>query len=79
MLPLLSGACLGKRLQDRGFSIKSTGVYHFPLDKAAAIACRTIKEYLEAHPEIERVRMVCFDERTKGAYDSAIAALEEDK
>ena len=30
----------------------STGVYHFPLDKAAAIACRTIKEYLKAHPEI---------------------------
>ena len=54
----------------------STGVYHFPLDKAAAIACRTIKEYLDAHPEIERVRMVCFDERTKAAYDSAIAALE---
>lgn len=54
----------------------STGVYHFPLDKAAAIACRTIKEYLDAHPEIERVRMVCFDKRTKAAYDSAIAALE---
>lgn len=54
----------------------STGVYHFPLDKAAAIASRTIKEYLEAHTEIERVRMVCFDERTKAAYDSAIAALE---
>lgn len=54
----------------------STGVYHFPLDKAAAIACRTIKEYLKAHPKIERVRMVCFDERTKAAYDSAIAALE---
>ena len=54
----------------------STGVYHFPLDKAAAIACRTIKEYLKAPPEIERVCMVCFDERTKAAYDSAIAALE---
>ena len=54
----------------------STGVYHFPLDKAAAIACRAIKEYLKAHPEIERVRMVCVDERTKAAYDSAIAALE---
>ena len=54
----------------------STGVYHFPLDKAAAIASKTIKEYLDAHPEIERVRMVCFDERTKAAYDSAIAALE---
>ena len=54
----------------------STGVYRFPLDKAAAIASKTIKEYLDAHPEIERVRMVCFDERTKAAYDSAIAALE---
>ena len=54
----------------------STGVYHFPLDMAAAIASKTIKEYLDAHPEIERVRMVCFDERTKAAYDSAIAALE---
>ena len=54
----------------------STGVYHFPLDKAAAIASKTIKEYLNAHPEIERVRMVCFDERTKAAYDSAVAALE---
>lgn len=54
----------------------STGVYRFPLDKAAAIATKTIKEYLKAHPEIERVRMVCFDERTKAAYDSAIAALE---
>uniref|UniRef100_UPI003FEE02C5 O-acetyl-ADP-ribose deacetylase n=1 Tax=Candidatus Limivicinus sp. TaxID=3030905 RepID=UPI003FEE02C5 len=54
----------------------STGVYHFPLDKAAAIASKTIKEYLDAYPEIERVRMVCVDERTKAAYDSAIAALE---
>ena len=54
----------------------STGVYHFPLDKAAAIACRTIKEYLEAHPEIERVRMVCFDERTKGYYESALESLK---
>ena len=54
----------------------STGVYHFPLDKAAAIACRTIKEYLKAHPEIERVRMVCFDERTKGFYEKALEKLK---
>lgn len=54
----------------------STGVYHFPLEKASEIAIKTIAEYLFEHPEIERVRMVCFDERTKAAYDSAIAALE---
>ena len=54
----------------------STGVYHFPLDKAAAIASKTIKEYLDAHPEIERVRMVCFDERTKGYYEKALEKLK---
>lgn len=51
----------------------STGVYHFPLDKASVIAISTIKEYLDAHPEIERVRMVCFDEKTKKHYDNALA------
>ncbi len=56
----------------------STGVYHFPLDKAAKIAVSEIADYLAAHPEIERVRMVCFDERTKSFYDAEIAALGED-
>lgn len=51
----------------------STGVYHFPLDKASVIAISTIKEYLADHPEIERVRMVCFDEKTKKYYDDALA------
>ena len=55
----------------------STGVYHFPLDRAAAIAVGTIADFLNAHPEIERVRMVCFDARTKGFYDAALRALEE--
>ena len=52
----------------------STGVYHFPLDKAAAIAIGTISDYLASHPEIERVRMVCFDARTKAFYDAALEA-----
>ena len=51
----------------------STGVYHFPLDKASVIAITTIKEYLADHPEIERVRMVCFDDRTKQFYENALA------
>ena len=54
----------------------STGVYHFPLDKASVIAINTIAAFLEEHPEIEQVRMVCFDEKTKVHYDKAIAALE---
>lgn len=54
----------------------STGVYHFPLEKASEIAIRSIAEYLYEHPEIERVRMVCFDERTKKYYDSALEKLK---
>jgi len=55
----------------------STGVYHFPLEKASKIAINTIAEYLENHPEIEKVRMVCFDDGTKKYYDEALASLEE--
>ena len=54
----------------------STGVYHFPLEKASEIAIKTIAEYLFEHPEIERVRMVCFDERTKGYYEGALSKLK---
>ena len=53
----------------------STGVYHFPLEKASRIAIRTIADYLADHPEIERVRMVCFDTRTESAYAKALAEL----
>lgn len=54
----------------------STGVYHFPLEKASEIAIKTISEYLFEHPEIERVRMVCFDEHTKGFYEKALEKLK---
>mgnify|MGYP002566360677 FL=1 len=54
----------------------STGVYHFPLEKAADIAICTIADFLKSNPEIERVRMVCFDEGTKAFYDRALARLD---
>ena len=50
----------------------STGVYHFPLEKASRIALSTIAAFLREHPELTRVRMVCFDEKTKGYYDRAL-------
>lgn len=52
----------------------STGVYHFPLEKAAPIAIGTIAEFLKEHSEIEKVRMCCFNEETEKYY---IDALEE--
>ena len=53
----------------------STGVYRFPLEKAAPIAIGAIADYMAEHPEIQRVRMVCFDGRTKAFYDRALEEL----
>ena len=54
----------------------STGVYHFPLDRAAKIAIRVIAEYLDAHMELAEVSMVCFDRTTLTAYQTALAEWE---
>ena len=54
----------------------STGVYHFPVDRAARIAVDTILRYLGGHPESESVTMVCFDPATRAAYQHALAEQE---
>jgi O-acetyl-ADP-ribose deacetylase len=50
----------------------STGIYRFPLDKAANIAISTIKSFLDEHKEIEKVAIVCFDEKTLDAYSNEL-------
>ncbi|MBR0354649.1 MAG: O-acetyl-ADP-ribose deacetylase [Oscillospiraceae bacterium] len=57
----------------------STGVYAFPVERAAAIAVRTIGAFLAEHPAVERVRMVCFDGRTQAAYDRALKEWEAER
>lgn len=53
----------------------STGVYHFPLDRAAAIAVGAIWSFLETDRALERVRIVCFDDTTLAAYNKALSAV----
>lgn len=50
----------------------STGIYGFPLEKAAPIAIHTIRTFCKDHPQIEEARMVCFDQRTKTYYEKAL-------
>ncbi|MBU6411172.1 MAG: macro domain-containing protein, partial [Verrucomicrobia bacterium] len=38
----------------------STGAYGFPLDRAARIALRETRHFLEGHPSVEKVILVCF-------------------
>ena len=53
----------------------STGVYHFPLEQAADIAVQTIAQFLQMHPDMERVTMVCFDRATYQAYERVVKRL----
>jgi O-acetyl-ADP-ribose deacetylase (regulator of RNase III) len=48
----------------------STGIYHFPKDKAAEIAVNTVSKFLEDHPSIEEVIFVCFDQENYDIYAS---------
>lgn len=50
----------------------STGVYHYPLDEAAAIAVDAITTFLETAACVKEVTMVCFDEKTQAAYEAAV-------
>lgn len=42
------------------FPAISTGVYRFPVDRAAGIAVREVLRFLEGNQSIERVLLVCF-------------------
>lgn len=57
------------------FPAISTGVYRFPAEKAAAIAVRETREFLERAPGLE-VRFVCFDELTLALYRNLLSAWE---
>ena len=51
----------------------STGVYSYPLDEAAHIAYQAVKEFTDALPDaFDEIVWVCFDKKTKKAYDKAI-------
>ena len=61
------------------FPSVSTGVYSYPLDQASAIAVRTVREYVAAHPDaFDKILWVLFDSRTKAAYDTALSDQEAD-
>ena len=57
----------------------STGAYGYPLSDAAEIALSTVVEFLrnERHG-LELVRFVLYDDRTLGAFESALNRLSRD-
>lgn len=66
-------AALQHGIRTIAFPSISTGVYHFPVDKAAEIAIATVREFLSEHKgKFDDVVWVLFDEPTKMAYDKAL-------
>lgn len=51
----------------------STGVYGYPVEKAAMVAVRTVERLAEERPGAwDEILWVLIDERTKAAYDAAL-------
>ncbi|MCL1470253.1 O-acetyl-ADP-ribose deacetylase [Argonema antarcticum A004/B2] len=56
------------------FPAISTGVYAFPLERAAKIAVTEISSFLERNTSVEQVILVCF---SKSAYDCYLRVMKE--
>lgn len=68
-----------KGIRTVAFPSISTGVYGYPVEKAARVAVAAVKEFLKENPgKLELVLWVLFDERTKLAYDAVLGSVNED-
>ena len=56
----------------------STGVYGFPIERAARIALNTVREFVTAHPGLSEVRFVVFSERDEEVYRGIFQESEEE-
>jgi O-acetyl-ADP-ribose deacetylase (regulator of RNase III) len=57
------------------FPAISTGVYRFPVERAAEIALRTTAQHLESNAQLERVTFVLFSDDHLRAFEQALENL----
>ncbi|MBF0354660.1 MAG: O-acetyl-ADP-ribose deacetylase [Alphaproteobacteria bacterium] len=76
----LLASCYRRTLEEAGrlkarhiaFPGISTGVYRFPLERAARIAVATVTAELAKYPDLERVIFVTFDDHATALYRALI-------
>jgi O-acetyl-ADP-ribose deacetylase (regulator of RNase III) len=63
-------AAVKKGAKTIAFPSISTGVYGYPIEQAASVACKAIKHMLEAYPPdmLEKVYFVCFSRKDYDTY-----------
>lgn len=54
------------------FPAISTGVYQYPKDQAASIACNAVKQFLAANSLPDKVIFVCYDDENTSHYKAII-------
>ena len=66
-----------QRLKSIAFCSISTGIYSYPLDKAVPLALRTVKDYLDSHPDttLDRVVFAMYGQNEYQAFSQAWVAL----
>ena len=60
------------KIKTIAFPAISTGIYSFPLERAAKIAIKEVKAFLEINHSIENIIFVCFDDKTYQTYQKVI-------
>lgn len=63
------------QIKSIAFPALSCGIYGFPVSQAAMIAVKETANFLELHPEIEKVIFVCIDGTILEAYQQALDSL----
>lgn len=53
----------------------STGAYGFPVERAAPIAVRELRDAVARYPDVETARVVCFGGETYAAYERTMEDL----
>lgn len=64
---------LENNIRTIAFPSISTGIYSFPIERAAKIAVGTVNEYLKENPGLfDLVMWVLFDDKTQAAYQTEV-------
>ncbi|MEL7684193.1 O-acetyl-ADP-ribose deacetylase [Citromicrobium bathyomarinum] len=60
-----------------GIPAISTGIYGYPLDRAAQLAARTVADVVAENPDaFDRIALVCFDEEALAAFEAALENVQ---
>ena len=62
------------KIETIAFPNISTGIYGYPKEEAAAIAIKTVINFLKINADIKQVRFVCFDDENFILYGSLVGA-----